>query len=367
MTKAAIKRQIKTALKGILAFSSPLFSKKTTMDPVTARENLLQCSPRPAGSASAGNRIVEPVCDLQIVIPAYNVEKYLADCMDSVLAQKTKYSFRVILIDDGSTDQTPGIADKYARDDRVTVIHQRNRGFSGARNVGLSEIFGKYIMFVDSDDMLCQGAIEALLDTAFAHDCDVVEGGAYYLSETGETVMYRYDSARKIDAPSAVFHGQPWAKVYKAGLFEHLCFPEGFWYEDSILAFFVWPEIRNAYTVPEMTYYYRMNQAGITATSKGKPKAIDTYWITEELMAERAQAGLAFDALFLDQMLIQIHLNHYRVAALSREIQESMFVLSCELIQQYFSPEVMVGSHSNLLKSLQSRDFGAFRMCCMIF
>lgn len=367
MTKTAIKQQIKTALRGVLTFSSPLFSKKSTLDPAAAKESLLQCSPIPNGTAKANNRVLEPACDLQIVIPAYNVEQYLEACMDSVLAQETKYSFRVILIDDGSTDQTPGIADKYARDARVTVIHQKNRGFSGARNVGLSEIFGKYIMFVDSDDMLCQGAIEALLDTAFRHDCDVVEGGAYYLTETEKTIMYRYSQAEKISAPSSVFHGQPWAKVYKARLFESLCFPEGFWYEDSILSFFIWPAVQNAYVVPEMTYFYRRNQAGITATSKGKPKAIDTYWITETLMAERAQTGLPVDALYLEQILHQIHLNQHRVTALPAEIQESMFVLSCELIQRYFPPEVLAGTQSKLLKSLMTRDFGAFKMCCMIY
>lgn len=362
-----LKKVIKNGLKTTLHAVSPLFSRKTSMEAGKAREVLRNYSPRPIGTAKAENRILEPVCDLQIVIPAYNVEAYLAECMDSVMAQETKYDFRVILIDDGSTDGTSAIADRYAADPRVTVIHQANRGFSGARNVGLAEIFGRYIMFVDSDDKLYPGAIESLLDAAMLHDCDVVEGGAYYLDSGNTTVMYRYASPEQIPSPAAVFHGQPWAKVYRAEIFRHLQFPEGFWYEDSILAFLVWPTVRSAWAVPEMAYVHRVNWAGITKTSQGKPKAVDTYWITEQLMAEHQSAGLPADAEYFQEFLNQVHLNHRRVTALPEEIQESMFVLSCELMTQYFSSEIIANARGNLAKSLRTRDFGMFKMYCRIF
>lgn len=362
-----LKKAVKGGLKAALNAVSPLFSRKSTLDPIAARELLEAFSPRPQGTARADNRVVSPVCDLQIVIPAYNVEPYLAACMDSVLAQETKYVFRVVLIDDGSTDGTPAIADRYAGDPRVTVIHQENRGFSGARNRGLRELFGKYLMFVDSDDRLCPGAVEALLDTAFRFDCDVVEGGAWYLTGEETTLMYRYASAVPVADPAGVFHGQPWAKVYKSEIFARLQFPEGFWYEDSILAFLVWPGVRTAYTSPQMAYVHRLNQTGITRTSRGRPKAADTYWITEALMAERQEAGLPVDEGYFRQVLHQIHLNQFRVAGLPREVQESIFVLSCSLLERYFPEEIRAAARGNLAKSLRTRDFGRFRMCCQFF
>lgn len=357
-----LKKIIKSTIKAALTAAAPLCSKKSDMDSETAREVLEAFSPRPTGTALTQNTLLSPTCDLQIIIPAYNVEEYLAQCMDSVLSQQTKYDFRVILVDDGSTDTTPAIADRYAADPRVQVIHQANRGFSGARNVALKEIFARYIMFVDSDDMLCPGAVEALLDAAYAHDCDVTEGGAYYLTGDEQTIMYRYDTAAPADAFS--FHGQPWAKVYKAALFENLRFPEGFWYEDSILSFLIWPVVKSARTVTEMAYIHRRNPKGITAASRGRSKAIDTWWITEQLISERAALSLPKDEAYFAQLIDQIKLNHYRIKALPENIQEAVFTLTCALLTEQFPT---FPQETTLTKALKTKNFGTFKMCCKFY
>lgn len=357
-----LKSLIKSTLKTACNLAAPLCAGKSAMTAEEARAALEAFSPRPTGTALTKNTVVSPTCDLQIIIPAYNVEEYLAGCLDSVLSQKTKYDFRVILVDDGSTDATPAIADRCAGDPRLTVIHQANRGFSGARNVALETIFGKYLMFVDSDDILCPGAIEALLDEAFAHDCDVVEGGAYYLTGTEQTLMYRYDAPEAADP--FTFHGQPWAKVYKAKLFENLCFPEGFWYEDSILAFLLWPVAKVTRRIPAMTYIHRRNPKGITAASRGRPKAVDTYWITEQLTKEREELGLPKDEAYFAQLIDQIRLNHYRIKALPRGIREAVFVLTCQLLNAQF-PTFPVDT--TLTKALKTQNFGTFQMCCKFY
>ena len=92
MTASTLKGAIKGTLKGILNTAAPVFRRKSALDSASARETLLRFSPPPTGTAAADNRLLEPECDLQIVIPAYNVEAYLAQCMDSVLAQETKYT-----------------------------------------------------------------------------------------------------------------------------------------------------------------------------------------------------------------------------------------------------------------------------------
>lgn len=363
----SIKAGVKSALKLCLNASSPLFRRISAMEVSAARENLECFSPRPAGIAEANNRLLPPRCDLQIVIPAYNVEKYLAACMDSVLAQKTKYTYHVVLVDDGSTDATAAIADTYAADSRVTVIHQENRGLSGARNTGIREIFGKYVMFVDSDDVLLPNAAEALLDTAFQFDSDLVEGGAYYVFESRQTVMHRYPASKIVAQPYDVLHGHAWGKVCRASLFQQLCFPEGYWYEDSLLSYLIFPRVRNACVTSEMVYGYRINQAGIVKASQGKPKAIDTYYITEAMTQAHARAGLPEDDAYLRYLLLQFRLNQYRLTELPEEIQESVFILTCDLYRRIFPADWTDRPSRALLRALQRRDFGAYRMCCKLF
>ena len=367
MTGYTWKERIKTLLKFCLYAASPLFSRRVSLDPRQARETLMAYSPKPAGSSFADNKLLPPECDLQIVIPAYNVEEYLPACMESVLSQETKYSFRVVLVDDGSTDKTPQIADRYASDSRVRVIHQKNKGFSGARNTGISELFGKYILFLDSDDMLCPGAIEAMLDTAFRYHCDLVEGGMYTLYQNQKEILYHYGSDGVLSDPGKALHGYACGKVFAASLFRDCCFPEGYWYEDSVISSLIIPAARTAGVTEKMVYVYRQNQSGISMSSRGKPKAIDTYWITEQLMAEREKAGMAPDEAFFRYLLLQIRLNQNRIQELPQSIQESVFVLTCDLFCGAFPGEQNDRKNRVLIRALRNRDFGIYRMCCKIF
>lgn len=307
-------------------------------------------------------------CDLQIIVPAYNAEAYLEECLQSILTQKTKYTYQIVLIDDGSTDTTPAIADRYALDERVLVIHQQNAGFSGARNTGLKNLFAKYIMFVDSDDALCPGSIDALLDAAFAGDYDIVEGGAYSVTADTQKVFFSYPQNEALTTAVGKLHGQPWAKVFKADCFASIVFPEGYWFEDSILSFLIYPEKRRIGVVADIVYRYRLNPKGITATFKGRKKAVDTFWITEMLMDKRERLGLVNDSLFLEKLLRQFILNGQRMAALPENVQESAFILSAALLARSF-PAHMLSSrqHPLLLRALLQRDWGLYRIYCKLY
>ncbi len=117
---------------------------------------------------------------ISIVVPVYKVEKYLHQCVDSILNQ-TFYDFELILVNDGSPDNSPAICDEYAsKDKRVTVIHQKNGGQTAARNAGLKRARGKYVFFVDSDDWLELNALEIACKSAIDNDADIVTFDSYF-------------------------------------------------------------------------------------------------------------------------------------------------------------------------------------------
>ena len=129
---------------------------------------------------------------ISIIVPIYNIEKYLPRCLDSILAQTYK-NLEVILVDDGSVDNSGMIADKYARNDqRINVIHQVNKGVSAARNAGLDLATGDYIGFVDGDDYIEKDMYERLLFNAIKYKADISHCG--YQMVFPNRVDYYYDT-----------------------------------------------------------------------------------------------------------------------------------------------------------------------------
>ena len=121
--------------------------------------------------------------EISIIVPIYNVEEYLCKCLDSIVNQ-TYTDYELILIDDGSTDDSGKIADEYSsKDDRITVIHKKNSGVSDARNRGLENASGKYICFIDADDWIEVSYLEELLLLAKSNDADIAM--CSYLKNSG--------------------------------------------------------------------------------------------------------------------------------------------------------------------------------------
>lgn len=117
---------------------------------------------------------MEPV--LSIIIPVYNVEKYLPGCLESALAQDIP-GLEIICVNDGSTDSSPEILQAFAtRDERIAVIDKPNAGYGAAMNNGLRAARGRYVGILESDDKVCDGAWQTLLDVAIANELDMVRG-----------------------------------------------------------------------------------------------------------------------------------------------------------------------------------------------
>ena len=129
---------------------------------------------------------------ISVIIPVYNVENYLHECVDSVLGQTYK-NLEIILVDDGSTDSSGKICDEYAeKDSRIVVIHKKNDGPSKTRNAGLNRATGKYIYFLDSDDFITENAMETLVSAAESDSADLVFFDAFSFADDGSQVKQGY-------------------------------------------------------------------------------------------------------------------------------------------------------------------------------
>ena len=177
---------------------------------------------------------------VSVIIPVYNIEKYLKKCVESVEAQ-TYQDYKIILVDDGSTDESGKLCDALAqKNEKIIVIHQENKGLGGARNTGIQACDTDYIMFLDSDDYIHPQLLEKCLDTVKNNDCDIVLFDMINVDEKGKTgIVYGNQiPTNKVLTKSekCLISKNPTAcdKLYKTSLFKdnNIYYPEKVWYED---------------------------------------------------------------------------------------------------------------------------------------
>lgn len=301
--------------------------------------------------------------DLMIIVPVYNVEKYLKQCLDSVLNQCTQFSYCVVVINDGSTDHSAEILEEYCGYDNIKIIHQENRGFSGARNRGLETIYGSYVMFLDSDDYLPENAIEALMEMAVKKDADIVYGGYELFSVDGilDTVMYTMECRQAVytEVP-----GFTCMKVIRAEKMKNFCFPDGYLFEDTVLSKLVFPMCSNIYAIPDIVYCYRYHEKSISCQSTIRKDSMDTFWISKYCLEEGSKRGYQLDSEEYALYLYQCWVNYIRTRQFPENIQESLFVSTAELLRNYFGSiksRKMLSKRMRLLdRAIGKNSFSAY-------
>ena len=220
---------------------------------------------------------------ISVIVPVYRVEEYLERCVESILSQ-TYENLEVILVDDGSPDRCPAICDAYAgKDARVKVIHQENKGLSGARNAGIELAAGEYLAFVDSDDYVSPHFIEALYQLLQETGCAIGQCRFSYvkgekLTEEGDSAfcIYRGESLmEQLYGPEekATYFVVAWNKLYRAELFKKtgIRYPEGRIHEDEATPYRLFHEARKMAFLDKAMYgYYTENGGSITSVFSAK-------------------------------------------------------------------------------------------------
>lgn len=224
---------------------------------------------------------------LSVIVPVYNVCKYLRQSLDSVLAQ-TYANLQVLVVDDGSTDGSGSICEEYAaRDARFTVFHTDNQGLSGARNYALEWVASDYVAFLDSDDWLERRAYEVMLGEAMSTDADIVTCRFFheYVNSTGESggptqrrvlegdeILRTYLMGNGVDYVSH----DAWNKLYKASLFDGVRYPVGRIFEDISTTYMLLRRADRLVYVPDSLVHYR-NRTNSLSNVHSMKSLVD-YW-----------------------------------------------------------------------------------------
>lgn len=223
--------------------------------------------------------------EISIIVPVYQVEAYLPDCLDSILRQSFT-DWEMLLVDDGSRDAGGEICDSYAaRDERIRVFHQQNAGLSAARNTGLDHARGEYLVMVDSDDVLAhRDFLRILYDAIRSNDAQISCCGLLAFHDGDPipdpwgrpspiAVFSGEEACRWKDLPAGYFFGSAHCKMYHRDLFRDLRYPVGQYAEDNAVAHRLMLPCRRVVVTGMRMYGYRVRPGSIM-TSASRQKMI---------------------------------------------------------------------------------------------
>lgn len=253
---------------------------------------------------------------VSVIIPVYNSEEYLDQCLTSVIKQTYK-NIEIILIDDGSSDRSLEIIEGHAKADaRVKILRKKNGGVASARNCGVKHSSGKYIAFVDSDDFLDDNYISHMIKVAEKDRVDVVQ--CNYRIAFGKQIKkpdqverkkeFTKDESVKSMLYQAEISSALWGKIIKRELFEGVSFPEGKVHEDLYALYYVLKKTEKTIILGEYLYNYRLRQNSLIHASFSK-HTLDILDVLESISAD-----------------VERH-SEYKQAFMSRKVNADFFVL----------------------------------------
>lgn len=274
---------------------------------------------------------------VSVIVPIYNVEKYLDRCMESLVNQVLE-DIEIIMVDDGSTDSSPIICDEYAKkDERVKVIHKKNAGLGMARNSGLDVANGEYVAFIDSDDFIDRRAFKEMYEAAKLYEADMCMAGYYkFNSKNGtskkielfeSTKVLNGDEAKSVSykmvgsAPEAVsdeyFGMSVWKNLYSLKLLKEMnvlfCSEREFVSEDAIFHLSLVPKMNTIVTLNNCYYYYCDND-DVSLSSTFRDSKFDEYkklYIKEVELLSKVDL-LEYGKLYISRMFLGNIRNHMK-------------------------------------------------------
>lgn len=286
---------------------------------------------------------------ISIIVPVYNIEKYIEKCIRSIISQ-TYQNLEIILVDDGSTDKSGKICDKYAQiDTRIFVIHKKNEGLSDARNSGLEVCKGRYIGFIDGDDWIANDMYEFLHRTLTEYQADIAVCGHYieddegvYDSECsdGSLIIYNCRDAVCTVVEDKEIHSYAWDKLYKRELFDGIRYPAGRYVQDIFTTYKVFGKASKVVCNNQPKYYYYQRKNSIQRT-RGSKLNWDQFCAYRERLSSLEEDYSELRELLITT-LVAFGIAAYNCLLLKQTISEEEKLQKVEMLQtiQMYKKEI---------------------------
>lgn len=291
--------------------------------------------------------------EISIVVPVYNVEKYLDKCISSILEQSFT-DFELILVDDGSNDHSGRKCEEYKkRDPRIKVVHQENQGLSSARNIGIETSKGKYITFIDSDDFVHPKMLEILYNNILENKADISACG-YDMVPEGKKISVKsisnnisihnnIQSVKKIVEKSESIMIIACCKLYKLSLFQDVHYPAGKYHEDEFATYKLLYKSNKIVVTDAKLYYYVQRPNSITGSTYSI-KRLDKLEALEQAInffKNQDNKELAYLAEF--RYLFNIQIAYYRV---KYEMKYNKSIM--DKLKKQYNDEFREFAHNNI-------------------
>lgn len=288
---------------------------------------------------------------LTVVIPVYNVERYLKRCIESVLAQEWK-DYEILLVDDGSTDHSPQICDDYVKDyDFISVIHKENGGLSEARNTGISHAKGEYVYFPDSDDWIEPDTFIALAEALESLEFDIISFNREFVKGEEDAIVSEPEVTQVFEGKDAFVQmlkhryitGFANDKIYRKSLFvdNNILFPSRKYYEDLGTNYKLFLSAKKVYATNQKYYHYLIDNPDSITQSWNEKKFRDMFGFYKEVFySDFVRSQLNQEELHISQLYYVNGLIHILASLYKSKLDREYIDITDEVKQELLKNSV---------------------------
>ena len=282
---------------------------------------------------------------LTVVIPVYNVEKYLKRCIESILIQEWKH-YDILLVDDGSTDNSPQICEDYAKAyDIISVIHKENGGLSEARNTGISNAEGEYVYFLDSDDWIEPNTFSDLAEVIESDQYDIISFNPEFVKSEHDIIKSDSKRTKRLTGKEALIDmfsygfitGFATDKIYRKALFTKntIQFPVGKYYEDLGTNYKLFLAAKKVYATNQKYYHYLIDNPDAITQSWNEKKLRDMFEFYKEVFySDFVRSQLNQEELHISQLYYVNGLTHILASLYKTKLHKHYSEITSEVKQE---------------------------------